>query len=110
MAAVTIVMRWCAIAGVVVLVASCSNEPAGPVSPVAPTISAISVAGNSDNALSAIVSVRVRDADSVAVRFYLDDVPPKGDSVTPAVRVLVDSATIPVLGLLPGRDYTLRAI
>jgi len=68
------------------------------------------VAANSYNALSAIVSVHVRHADSVAVRFHLDDVPLAGDSVTAAVQTVGDSAAIPVLGLLPASRYILRAV
>jgi hypothetical protein len=52
----------------------------------------------------------VRNADSVAVRFHLSDVSPAGDSVTPAVQTVGDSASIPVLGLLPARRYSLRAV
>lgn len=102
--------RCYAILGAVVLVGACSNDAAGPLPPAAPKISAISVAGNPDNALSAIVSVRVANADSVGVRFHLGDVPSGSDSVTPAVKVLGDSAIIPVLGLAPTSDYTLRAV
>jgi arylsulfotransferase ASST len=103
-------MRWRGIVGLAVLTAACGNEPAAPSRPVAPTINAASVAANSHNALSAIVSVHVRNADSVAVRFHLGDVPSAGDSVTPAVQTVGDSAAIPVLGLLPARRYVLRAI
>lgn len=104
-------MRWRGIVGVAVLVAACVNEsPSAPSLPLAPTISAASVAANSHNVLSAIVSVHVRNADSVAVRFHLSDVPAADDSVTPAVQTLGDSAAIPVLGLLPASRYVLRAV
>jgi hypothetical protein len=93
-----------------VLNAGCVNEPAGPSLQAAPTINAASVAASSYNALSAVVSVHVRNADSVAVRFHLGDVPSAGDSVTPAVQTVGDSAVIPVLGLLPARRYILRTV
>jgi hypothetical protein len=93
-----------------VLVAACVKEPTTPSLPVAPTINSASVAANSYNALSAIVSVNVRNADSVAVRFHLGDGSSAADSVTPAVQTVGDSAAIPVLGLLPARHYILRAV
>ena len=55
------------------------------------------------------MTVRVRDADSAAVRFHLAGVASGMDSVTPAVRTMGDSAAIPVLGLLPARRYVLHA-
>jgi arylsulfotransferase ASST len=103
-------MRWCGISGAAVLIAACANEPAAPSLLVAPTINAASVAANSHNALSAIVSVHVRNTDSVAVRFHLGDLPSAGDSITPAVQTVGDSAAIPVLGLLPANRYELRAV
>ena len=101
--------RWYAILGAVVLVSACSNDAAGP-PPPAPAISAISAVGNPDNALSAVISIRVRNADSVGVHFHVGDVLSGSDSVTPAVKVVGDSAIIPVLGLVPASDYTLRAV
>jgi len=102
--------RCYAVLGAAVLVGACSNDAAGPPPPAAPKISAISVAGNPDNALSAIVSVHVGNADSVGVQFHVGDVPSGSDSVTPPVKVAGDSAIIPVLGLVPTSDYTLRAV
>lgn len=55
------------------------------------------------------MSVRVSQADSVRVQFNLAEAAP-GDSVTPAVMTIADSAVIPVLGLLPERRYVLRAV
>ena len=103
-------MRSRAIAGVVVLVVACVHGPDDLLLPGAVAIDAASVAANSNNALSGMVSVHVRNADSVAVRFHLSDVPSAGDSVTPAVQTVGDSASIPVLGLLPARRYMLRAL
>lgn len=92
------------------LLAACVGEPAAPLLPVAPLIDATAVLSNSSNVLSAIVSVRARNADSVAVRFTLINAASTDDSITPAVRTVADSALIPVLGLLPARPYTLRAV
>jgi hypothetical protein len=103
-------MRWRGILCAPVLVAACVNEPTASSPRVAPTIGATTVAANSLNALSAIVSVRARHADSVVVRFHLRDAAAASDSVTPAVQTVGDSATIPVLGLLPARHYILRAV
>jgi hypothetical protein len=55
------------------------------------------------------LSVQVRNADSVAVRFHLSDAASAGDSITAATQAVGDAAAIPVLGLLPLRNYTLRA-
>jgi hypothetical protein len=93
-----------------VLIVACVSEPSGPSLPVTPTITATSVASNPDNALSALVSVQVRNADSVAIRFHLSDVPAGGDSVTSASKAIGDTAAIPLLGLLPLSNYRLRAV
>jgi len=67
-------------------------------------------ATNPHNVLSATVSIAVAHADSVAVRFRLDDAATAIDSATATVQTLGDSAVVAVLGLLPGRRYTLRAM
>ena len=92
------------------LIIACVNEPAAPLLPVAPEIGAAAVAANFNNALSATITVHVRNADSVAARFHLGDAPAAGDSITPAVQTVGDSAVISVLGLLPARRYALRAV
>jgi hypothetical protein len=92
------------------LVVACISEPTDFGSSIPAIIDAVSVESNPHNAISAIVYIRVRHADSVAVRFRPVDGGTSVDSVTPAVPVLGDSAVIPVLGLLPTRRYTLRAI
>ncbi len=103
-------MRLLKIVSVALLATSCVDElaPHGP----APTasIEMASAQANAMNVLSAFVSVRVRDADSVAVRFHLMGAPPGSDSITPAVVPVGDSATIPVLGLLPEHDYILHPV
>jgi arylsulfotransferase ASST len=92
------------------LIAGCGIDPLGIDSRLAPAIDAASVATNSHNVLSAVVAVRVRGADSAAVRFHLADTAAAAASLTPTVPVVGDSATIPVLGLLPARRYSLRAV
>jgi hypothetical protein len=89
---------------IAVLIAACVNEPSSPLPPVAPTIDASAVSSNRENVLSATVSVRVRGADSVAVRYRLRD-GSTDDSVTAAVQTAGDSAVIPVFGLLPESRY-----
>jgi hypothetical protein len=89
---------------------ACAGDPTTPSTALLPIIRASSSATNSTNVLSATVIVDVRDADSVAVRFHLTDEISLSDSVTPDVRSSADAATIPVLGLLPSRRYSLRAV
>jgi hypothetical protein len=92
------------------VIASCLGDPPGPVVPAAPVIDAATVAANPRNALSAVVSVGGRHVDNVAVRFHLAASATGADSVTPAVPVAGEAATVPVLGLLPARRYVLRAV
>jgi len=103
-------IRCNAIICALVLVIACENEPSAPSLPLPATISATSVAANPDNALSALVSVQVRNADSVAIRFHVTDALPADDSVTPAVQMVGEAAAIPMLGLLPLSSYRLRAV
>src|SRR5437773_226407 len=101
--------RHCRILIAASCVAACENQPTVPSTSIIPTINASLAALSSQNVLSAIVVVHVRDADSVAARFSLVDVPSSIDSFTPAIKIADDSAVIPVLGLLPSHRYTLRA-
>lgn len=103
-------MRRALIPGVAVLFAACVNDLSGPAKPVAPAMGSPTVAASPHNSLSVILSVDVTNADSAAVRFHLGNGLLAGDSVTAAVQTVGDSATIPVLGLLPGRNYTLTAV
>ena len=61
------------------------------------------------NVLSAAVTLQLQHADSAIVRF---GTVPSGalDSATPAIPVVSGSATIPVLGLLPGTAYAMHAV
>ncbi|HYN80067.1 MAG TPA: arylsulfotransferase family protein [Gemmatimonadaceae bacterium] len=101
-------MRSRGILGAAMLVAACDNDLAAP--SFSRMIDSTLAAANPHNALSAIVTVRVRQVDSVAVRFRLADAPATGDSITPAAQTAGDSAAVPVLGLLPERRYILRAV
>jgi len=91
-----------------VLVAACMSDPGAPAAgpPPLPLLVRGSVAPNPDNVLSAVVAVTARDADSARVLYRLTGA--GGDSSTPAVRLLGDTARIPVLGLLPDLHYALR--
>jgi hypothetical protein len=84
----------------------CLDAPVGVALAPAPVIDAAVALTNPHNALSAVVSVRVRNADSVSVRFH----PTADDSVTPAMAPVGDAASIPVLGLRPEQRYVLRAV
>ena len=97
--------RVASIAGVAVLTA-CLDGPVGVARPPAPIIDAAVAAANGHNVLSAVVSVRVRNADSVAVRLH----PMADDSVTPAMVPVGDAASISVLGLRPEQQYVLRVV
>lgn len=88
------------------MLAGCLDGPVGIARPAAPAIDMAEVASNAPNVLSAVVSVRVRNADSVSVRLH----PGPDDSVTPAMTPVGDAASIPVLGLRPGERYVLRAV
>jgi hypothetical protein len=90
------------------LATACWNDSLG-IAPPTPTFDAASAEANPNNALSAVVSVYVRGADSVAVQVHLAD-SAASESVTPAVAVTADSAEVPVLGLLAAHRYALRPI
>ena len=90
----------------VAALAGCLDGPAGIARPAAPVIDAAVVVTNPQNVLSAVVSVTVRNADSVSVSLH----PAGDDSVTPAVALVRGSASVPVLGLRPEQRYTLRAV
>lgn len=90
----------------IVLVAGCATEP-GELGPPIPAIDEAGVRREAGNALSAVVTLRIRYADSVLVRFGTVESAAL-DSSTAAVRVSGEAATIPVLGLLPGTAYALQ--
>lgn len=98
------------VAGFALLFAACGKDLAGPANADAPRIGTATVSASSHNSLALIVSVGVTNADSAGVRFHLEEELLAQDSVTPPVQIVGDSAVIPVLGLLPGRSYTLSAV
>jgi hypothetical protein len=86
--------------------AGCLDAPVGITPPPPPVIDGAVVATNPHNVLSAVVSVRVRNADSVLVRVH----PAADGDVTPAMTPADDAASIPVLGLRPEQRYVLRLV
>ena len=99
-----------ALSVVVAVLAACRGGSASVIAPELPEISAATVLPNPHNVLSAVVDVRVRGADRVAVSYTLDGAAAGSDSLTPALPVSDDSVAVPVLGLLPARQYVLRAV
>ena len=91
------------------LTLGCRGDAVGVGGP-APVIDAVSVAANPHNVLSAVLTVRVRGADSVAAHVRAADGPTATDAAVPAVPVAGDSALVPVLGLVADRRYTLRVV
>lgn len=89
-----------------VMLAGCLDAPAGMARSPAPEIDEAAAVVSPHNVISAVVSVRVRNADSVAVRLH----PMADDSITPATVPVGDAASIPVLGLRPGEKYVLRPV
>lgn len=89
---------------------ACRGDPTVPSSVVLPTIRSSSAVSNLWNVLSATVLADVLNADSVAVHYHLADAASSRDSVTPAVGIATEAVTIPVLGLLPSRRYSLRVV
>lgn len=93
---------------ILLLLAACSDGPPAP--SAGPLIEAATVAPSPGNALGAIVTVTVADADSVAVAFHLASSGAADDDSTAAVPVIAGRATVPVLGLLPASAYVLRPV
>ena len=89
-----------------IALAACLDGPVGVALAPAPAIDAAALTVNAQNVLSAVVTVRVRDADSVSVQIH----PAADDSVTPASVPVDGVAMIPVLGLRPEERYALRAV
>jgi len=102
-------MRWQGIVGGALLVAACDNDLAAPLS-FARVIDSTVATANPHNALSAIVAVRVKAVDSVAVRFRLAEAPVTDERITPGTPTAGDSAVVPVLGLRSDSRYVMRAV
>ena len=90
--------------------AACGREPLGGTRPEPPSIDASTSAASPYNVLSAIVTARVRRADSVLVRLRPADASSEAETSTPPIGVVGDAATLPVLGLLADTDYHLRLV
>ena len=101
-------MRALIVIGVAMLV-GCLDSTVGVARPPAPTIEAATAAAGQTNVLSAVVSARTREADSVAVRVSLTTRPQEYD-ITPAVAVDSQTTTIPVFGLVAEQSYVLRVV
>src|SRR6185503_10146919 len=91
------------------LLVACGDDSDGPAAPTPPVIQATSVVANPRNVLSAVVSVQVTGADSVAIRFRASGAL-GGDSVTPPFATSNGTVEVPVLGLKPSTRYAFRAI
>ena len=92
----------CLSAAALAALAACATEPTIGL----PVLETVSVVNPPDNVLSALVSVRVAGAESVAVRYARAGMPI--ESVTPAVAPRGSDVTLPVFGLLPSTLYELR--
>ncbi len=97
--------RWALLLTAGVL-AGCSDAPAGPERAPAPLIESAVARASTHNVLTAAMSVRARNADSVVVRLE----PALDDSVTAAVAVDGDTVSIPILRLRPAQHYRLRPV
>jgi hypothetical protein len=94
-------------AAVVIACRRAGDQVMAPSPPVSPLILSVAVSPNSGNVLSAVISARVRLADSVAIRYGTS---PRLDSVTPAVAVGDDSTVVTVLGLAANTSYIFRVL
>ena len=93
----------------ITLAAGCIDGAVG-VGGARPQVDAAHVDANEHNVLSAVVPVRVRNADSVVVRSRVAGTPGASESRTPAVIVTADAASVPVLGLHPATGYELTVV
>ncbi|MGH7568532.1 MAG: aryl-sulfate sulfotransferase, partial [Gemmatimonadales bacterium] len=100
--------RAAALAAALLLAGGCLPDESVTPGPFGPEILESAVAANPTNVLSAVVTVRARLADSVAVRYGLGAA--ALDSATPAVTLAGEVAELPVLGLFPNTPYTLRVV
>jgi hypothetical protein len=93
----------------VALLAGCDGTRT-PLSPdtAAPFIRDVTVGPNLHNVLSAVVSARIMNADSVAVRFGKEG--SALNTSTPAYAVLHGDIDIPLLGLQADTEYHLRLV
>ncbi len=99
-------MRVLGVCAAIGLVTACSIDRGGVAPATPPVIEAVRVTGTSVNVLSAFVTVHVRGADSVAVRYGAG----AALGLSPAVVPTDDSAVVPILGLLPATAYAIRVV
>ena len=90
-----------------VLFSSAACDSSAPHPP--PRIASASVQSNAQNAISAMVAIEARDADSVRVLFRIAAAAATADSAT-AAEVARDVNTLAVLGLLPETPYVMRPV
>ena len=102
-----VMARWLTVVGAALLLAACRDQSTETTPTTFPVIDGAAVAANPNNVISAVVTARVRFADSVAVQY---GPVPALDSITPAVVPAGEAAVIPVLGLLPGTSYLMRVV
>jgi hypothetical protein len=89
--------------GALVILGACGDDPVGTPRAAPPAIEAATISANPHNVVSAIVSVRARDAEFALVRFRVASA--AADDETLPVPVTGDVARVPVLGLLPEARY-----
>jgi arylsulfotransferase ASST len=90
------------------LLSACISGPDDRPPPATLAIDQASLTAGPFNVLSAVVTLRLRGADSAAVRYGVAGGPL--DSLTPAVPVAGDSVGLPVFGLLPATTYQVRGV
>jgi hypothetical protein len=92
----------------VLTLAGCGGEQTAPAWSTAPALEAVAAISPTGNVLSAVMTARVRFADSVAVRYAVAG---SGvENVTPAVVPAGAEVEAPVLGLSPETTYDLRLV
>jgi len=102
-------MRWIDLnLASAIALAACGTEPIHGPSRPAPVLETVAAAARPENALSLLVTGRVRFADSIAVRYGLAGM--NLDSLTPALSSADGQVALPVFGLLPDTAYELQMV
>jgi hypothetical protein len=96
------------IAIAVLVVGACGDQPVGVSNAPRPSIDAAAVTANPHNVLSAIVTARVRDAETIAVHYRLAGTVTHEE--TPTFEIAGESTRIPVLGLLSDAQYHMKVV
>ena len=100
-------MKTCFVLLALLVLSGCKEKPVEPAQPVIPLIHEVRVSNNSNNVLSAIITLRTSNGAEAAVEVSKDSLP---DHVTPFVPLRQDSVVIPVLGLRPNSRYLFRVV